>query len=147
MDYTWGRQHTFHDGCDGSVAHVEFTEPFSASLRGPLAARVVEAGRGVGRGVYGVMQGPRLETAAEIDRLERDGCTMVGMTAMPEAALARELGLEYAICAIVVNYAAGRGQSGSIHEQIGISLASGMQAARETLTEVVPALAQGTRTV
>jgi purine nucleoside phosphorylase len=67
----------------------------------------------VRRGIYGVTQGPRLETAAEIDRLARDGCAMVGMTAMPEAILARELGMAYAICAGAVNYAAGRGPDGA----------------------------------
>ena len=71
--------------------HVDFTEPFDAVLAGKLVAAIAACGYAVQRGVYGVTQGPRLETAAEIDRLERDGCAMVGMTAMPEAALAREL--------------------------------------------------------
>ena len=91
------------------VAHAEFTEPFMPELRGQLAVAAADCGFKARRGVYGVTQGPRLETAAEIDRLARDGCAMVGMTAMPEAILARELGMTYAICAGAVNYAAGRG--------------------------------------
>jgi 5'-methylthioadenosine phosphorylase len=62
-------------------------------------------------GVYAATQGPRLETAAEINRLERDGADVVGMTGMPEAALAREISLEYAAITVVANHAAGRGDS------------------------------------
>jgi 5'-methylthioinosine phosphorylase len=141
IDYTWGRAHTFHDGAHGGVEHVEFTEPFDPVLRGCIAECVAARGLGSGRGVYGVVQGPRLETAAEIDRLERDGCTMVGMTAMPEAALARELGVAYALCAVVVNRAAGRAtDTRNIHEEIELNLAGGMQAARRVLSELLPAL-------
>lgn len=145
IDYTSGREQTFHDGADGEVVHIEFTEPFDAELRGRLAEEVVAGGRGVGRGTYGVVDGPRLETAAEIDRLERDGCTMVGMTAMPEAALARELGIAYAVCAIAVNRAAGRAERDSIHAEIERNLASGMDAARQTLESLFPALARPER--
>jgi purine nucleoside phosphorylase len=120
IDYTSGRVGSFYDGLDGRVEHVDFTMPFSAGLRAELLAA---AGRAdvalLDGGVYGVTQGPRLETAAEIDRLERDGCAMVGMTAMPEAALARELGLDYAICALGVNHGAGRSPEGAaIHDQL-----------------------------
>ncbi|WP_295886741.1 S-methyl-5'-thioinosine phosphorylase [uncultured Thiohalocapsa sp.] len=109
IDYTWGRLGTFHDGTDGDVVHVDFTAPFTPALRetllsaGAHLALDLRAG-----GTYGVTQGPRLETAAEIRRLERDGCDLVGMTAMPEAALARERGLDYALLAFVVNWAAGK---------------------------------------
>lgn len=108
IDYTWGREHTFHDGVDGQVGHIEFGEPFASELRESL----LEAAQALGQpvvagGCYGATQGPRLETAAEITRLGRDGCTLVGMTGMPEAALAREAGLRYAMCALVVNWAAG----------------------------------------
>ena len=110
VDYTWGRAHTFSaGGPNGKVFHADFSEPFSPSLRSQLAAAAnaanVEFHDG---GVYGCTQGPRLETAAEIDRMERDGCTVVGMTAMPEAALARELQIPYAGLCMVVNPAAGR---------------------------------------
>ena len=112
IDYTYGRVSTFGGG-GSPVRHIEFAEPFSPLLRGRLAMAVADCGFAVRGGTYGVTQGPRLETAAEIERLGRDGCTMVGMTAMPEAALARELELEYAICAVAVNHAAGRSPDGA----------------------------------
>lgn len=111
IDYTYDRDSTF-GGSGAPVVHVDFTEPFDGPLRGALAAAVADCGYGRRGGVYGVTQGPRLETAAEIDRMERDGCAMVGMTAMPEAALARERGLAYAVCAMAVNHAAGRAPGG-----------------------------------
>ena len=107
VDYTWGRDHTFDAA---GRLHVDFTVPFDAGLAGDFAALAGRIGQDVAMGgVYGCTQGPRLETAAEIDRMERDGCTLVGMTAMPEAALARELGLPLLGICIVVNPAAGRG--------------------------------------
>jgi 5'-methylthioinosine phosphorylase len=142
IDYTWGRAHSFHEPGEGrEVAHVDFAEPFDAALRSGLIAAGAACGEAVSEGVYGVTQGPRLETAAEIDRMERDGCTMVGMTAMPEAGLARELGLGYAICAVIVNRAAGRGPKNvSIHSQLERHMAAGMQRARRLLERAVPAL-------
>ena len=112
IDYTWGRASTFFEGPGAPVNHIDFTEPYSRRLR----MRLLEAAAGAGEritdgGVYAATQGPRLETAAEINRLERDGADVVGMTGMPEAALAREIGLEYAAIAVVANYAAGRGDS------------------------------------
>jgi 5'-methylthioadenosine phosphorylase len=112
LDYTSGRETTFFDGSDRVVIHVDFTEPYSPTLRAHcLAAASAGAIAVRDGGVYAAVSGPRLETAAEIDRLERDGATMVGMTGMPEAALARELGVDYAAIAVVVNQAAGRGDS------------------------------------
>ena len=130
IDYTSGRETSFFDGTREPLRHVEFDPPFSEPLRRSLAKSARDAGvDALDGGTYGVTQGPRLETAAEIDRLARDGCDVVGMTAMPEAALAREAGLEYAICAVSVNRAAGRLPPGaSIHADIGASLASGMAA-------------------
>ena len=118
IDYTWGREHTFADRLDEGLDHIDFTQPFAARLRRGLldAARSADVACFDG-GVYAATQGPRLETAAEIDRLERDGADFVGMTAMPEAALAAELGLEYACLALVVNQAAGRGEQ-SIHAEL-----------------------------
>lgn len=112
IDYTHGRKNTYHDGIELPVKHIDFTEPYSASLRkiAMQAASNVQQNL-VESGVYACVQGPRLETAAEINRLERDGATIVGMTGMPEAALARELGIEYAAACPVVNHAAGRGKS------------------------------------
>jgi 5'-methylthioadenosine phosphorylase/5'-methylthioinosine phosphorylase len=139
IDYTWGRAATF--GGDGDVVHIDFTQPFDAVLADKLAAAIAACGYSVRRGVYGVTQGPRLETAAEIDRLERDGCAMVGMTALPEAALARELHLDYAMCAVAVNYAAGRSPGGAtILSQIELNLALGMQRANEVLQRLIPNL-------
>nr|WP_294864301.1 S-methyl-5'-thioinosine phosphorylase [uncultured Pseudogulbenkiania sp.] len=108
IDYTWGRKHTFFEGPDKPVVHVDFTRPYCPHLR----ARLLAAAQGAGvpivdGGVYAVAQGPRLESPAEIRRLERDGATMVGMTGMPEAALAKEMGIPYAHVCMVVNKAAG----------------------------------------
>jgi len=112
IDYTYGRFCTFHDGKDGVVKHVDFTHPYCPLLRAKLLAASLRAQIAtVDGGTYAATQGPRLETAAEIDRLERDGADMVGMTGMPEAVLARELGLSYAALAVVANWAAGRGSS------------------------------------
>lgn len=110
IDYTWGRISTLCEEEGTEVLHVDFGEPYTPSLR----ARVLEAARTAGvelvdGGCYGATQGPRLETRAEIARMRRDGCDLVGMTGMPEAGLARELGLEYACLAIVANWAAGAG--------------------------------------
>jgi 5'-methylthioadenosine phosphorylase len=112
IDYTWGRASTFFEGPGTPVNHIDFTEPYSRKMR----ARILSAAAAVGErmvdgGVYAATQGPRLESAAEINRLERDGADIVGMTGMPEAALAREIALEYAAIAVVANYAAGRGDS------------------------------------
>ncbi|HKX39253.1 MAG TPA: S-methyl-5'-thioinosine phosphorylase, partial [Burkholderiales bacterium] len=112
IDYTWGRAATFFEGPGAPVNHIDFTEPFSRQMRARLLSAAASAGeRIMDGGVYATTQGPRLETAAEINRLERDGADIVGMTGMPEAALAREIGLEYATIAVVANYAAGRGDS------------------------------------
>ena len=112
IDYTYGRPHTFFEGPDAPVTHIDFTWPYAPALRERLVSRALAAGEALhDGGVYGATQGPRLETAAEISRMERDGCDLVGMTGMPEAALARELGLDYACLSVVVNHAAGKGES------------------------------------
>jgi 5'-methylthioinosine phosphorylase len=112
IDYTFGREFTYFDGKDRPVTNIDFTQPYNEKLRQQILLAIKRAGeKCVVNGVYAVTQGPRLETAAEINRLERDGADMVGMTGMPEAALARELGLAYATIAVVVNSAAGRGNS------------------------------------
>jgi 5'-methylthioinosine phosphorylase len=115
IDYTHGRYDSFCDVEGAKVEHVDFTEPYSVALRGEL----LDAARGAGiaivdGGCYGATQGPRLETRAEIARMRRDGCDLVGMTGMPEAALARELNLDYACLALVANWAAGCGGMASI---------------------------------
>jgi len=114
VDYTWGRPHTYCDGSEGQVVHVDFTAPYDRGLRERLLCAADATGIEVfGTAVYAATQGPRLETAAEIDRLEKDGCDIVGMTGMPEAALARELETPYAAICAVANWAAGRGDSAS----------------------------------
>lgn len=128
IDYTTGREHSYSDGRPGApIDHVEMTPAYDADLRADL--RLAAAASGVtlcGEGVLGVTNGPRLETAAEIRRLQRDGCDMVGMTGMPEAALAREKGLAYACLAVSVNWGAGLKGSGGIHAEIEASIARGM---------------------
>src|SRR5688500_18714846 len=112
IDYTWGRASTFFEGAGVPVNHIDFTEPYSAQLRKALLKAAAACGEKIADGgVYAATQGPRLETAAEINRLERDGADLVGMTGMPEAVLAREISLEYATIAVVANYAAGRADS------------------------------------
>ncbi|MDQ3618053.1 MAG: S-methyl-5'-thioinosine phosphorylase [Pseudomonadota bacterium] len=110
IDYTWGRISTICEEPGNEVLHVDFGEPYTRPLRQAVLAAAAQAGVSlVDGGCYGATQGPRLETRAEIARLRRDGCDLVGMTGMPEAALARELGLDYACLAIVANWAAGAG--------------------------------------
>jgi len=112
IDYTWGRRHTFFEGRDVAVNHIDFNEPYSPPLRESILKAAAACGeKVVDKGVYAATQGPRRETAAEINRLERDGADLVGMTGMPEAALAREIGVQYATIAVVANYAAGKGDS------------------------------------
>ena len=112
IDYTWGREMTFQSGNDGPVVHVDFTEPYHAAVRKLLFDVALRVGEKIFDGaVYATTQGPRLETAAEIDRLERDGADLVGMTGMPEAGLARELDMRYAALCVVSNWAAGRADS------------------------------------
>jgi len=112
IDYTWGRRSTYFEGQGAPVNHIDFTEPYSRELRSRLLNAALACGEQVlDGGVYAATQGPRLETAAEINRLERDGADVVGMTGMPEAALAREISLEYAAITVVANHAAGRGDS------------------------------------
>ena len=112
IDYTHGRKSTFFDGPEKPVTHIDFTWPYCEELRQRFINAAQKAGQKLlAGGVYGATQGPRLESAAEISRLERDGADMVGMTGMPEAALARELGLCYATIAVVTNHAAGKGSS------------------------------------
>ena len=127
IDYTSGRVATF-GGAGAPVVHADFAEPFSPVLRGRIAAAMADCGYPLHAGTYGVTQGPRLETTAEINRMQRDGCAMVGMTGMPEAVLARELGIDYAICAVAVNYAAGRSaDAGSFDAQIHRFMAAGLE--------------------
>ena len=139
IDYTWSRGHTFFEHELTRVVHIDFTNPYSARLRDALCEAASDAGIEVWKtGTYATTQGPRLETAAEIDRLERDGCDVVGMTGMPEAALAKELSLEYAACAVIVNHAAGRGPGEITMEIIQANLGVAMQRVHSLLEHVIP---------
>lgn len=127
IDYTYGRKHTFFEDNLDHVIHVDFTRPYTPALRERLLDAGANAGlRVIDGGVYGCTQGPRLETPAEITRMERDGCDLVGMTGMPEAALARELGVDYVCCAVVANWAAGKTQEEITILEIEANLARGM---------------------
>jgi len=140
IDYTHSRKSTFFEGSGITVMHVDFTHPYSGKLR----ARLLQAARTIGEAVvdgavYACTQGPRLETAGEINRLQRDGADLVGMTGMPEAALARELELEYACLAVVVNDAAGKGTSrqrvalGELEEVLGETMVRAVRILEESL--------------
>ncbi len=142
VDYTHGRAQTFfdedHPGGLTHVTHVDFTEPYADELRdgllGAARARDLQPADGA---VYGVTQGPRLETAAEIRRMERDGCDIVGMTGMPEAALARELELPYACIALVVNWGAGIEGGGIAISSVMRHLEEGMEKVQEVLQIII----------
>lgn len=147
IDYTWGREHTFFDGSvtdiespdrfSASVAHIDFTAPYDEPLRQALITSAQRLGMSVvPQGVYGATQGPRLETPAEVRRLQRDGCDILGMTGMPEAALARELNLPYACIALSVNWAAGLSDESITMEAIRAVLEQGIADIRRILTDV-----------
>ncbi len=141
IDYTWSREHTFFDGGENGVEHIDFTSPYCESLR----ASLIQAGKKAGidlfhYATYAATQGPRLESPAEINRLDRDGCHIVGMTGMPEAALARELELCYASVSVVANMAAGRGEGEITMQEIEQTLLSGMADVRHLLETVIPEL-------
>jgi 5'-methylthioadenosine phosphorylase len=133
IDYTHGRAGTFYTQEDLGLRHVDFTWPYSLELRRDCLLAAQNAGvTMIDGGVYAATQGPRLETAAEINRLERDGAAMVGMTGMPEAVLAREIGVEYAVIAVVANHAAGRAGSAEAisMQEIAVVLEGGMDRVR-----------------
>ena len=141
IDYTHSRKSTFFEGAEARVTHVDFTLPYSARLR----TRLLESARAIGEPIvdgatYACTQGPRLETAAEIERIARDGGDLVGMTGMPEAALAREAGLDYAVLGLVVNHAAGRGES-----RHAIKLEDLESVMKQTVTRAVRILEQAVR--
>ncbi len=141
IDYTWGRISTICEEPGTDVLHVDFGDPYTHLLRQQILAAAREAGVDlVDGGCYGATQGPRLETRAEIRRMRRDGCDLVGMTGMPEAGLAREMGLEYACLAIVANWAAGCGTD----EEITMDeVLANVAAASSGIPALVAALARG----
>ena len=143
IDYTYGREHTYFDDSQGSMKHIDFTEPYSSGLRQALIGAAGIVGLSVrDTGTYGSTQGPRLETAAEIHRLALDGCTIVGMTGMPEAALARELGVDYANISLVVNRAAGCGDESISMASIGRELTRGADKVRAVISTATSLVAR-----
>jgi 5'-deoxy-5'-methylthioadenosine phosphorylase len=134
IDYSSGREHTFFDGNDGQVTHVDFSWPYSAELRGILMEVGLQQGQPLlASATYGSTNGPRLESVAEITRLQQDGCNVVGMTGMPEAALARELGIDYACLALVVNWAAGVEEKAISMQEIMANVEQGMHQIKSLL--------------
>ncbi|UCH53041.1 MAG: S-methyl-5'-thioinosine phosphorylase [Pseudomonadota bacterium] len=139
IDYTWGRAHTFFGSEQKKVTHVDFSFPYCEALRGILIDAATRSKLPVrDRGCYGATQGPRFETAAEIQRMERDGADIVGMTGMPEAGLAREVDLCYACVALVVNPAAGKVEKPISLREIEANLESGMARVRQLLEQTIP---------
>ncbi|MGR9116131.1 MAG: S-methyl-5'-thioinosine phosphorylase [Gammaproteobacteria bacterium] len=134
IDYTYSRKHTFFEADLDEVIHIDFTHPYTPKLRAKLITAAANANIPVTPlGTYGCAQGPRLETAAEIQRMQRDGCDLVGMTGMPEAALAKELGIDYAAIAVVANWAAGKTDGEITMAEIEQHLHKGMSKTAEIL--------------
>lgn len=142
IDYTWSRSNTYFEGGDlDAVTHIDMTWPYNQGVRDTLLKAINNLGiEAADRGTYGATQGPRLETAAEIERMARDGCDLVGMTGMPETALARELELNYACCAVIANWAAGRAEGEITMDEIGRNLDDGMARVKDVLTHVIETL-------
>lgn len=142
IDYTYDRTNTFFDGPPDEVTHIDFSYPYDETLRQALIKGAKTASvMAVDHGVHGVTQGPRLETVAEVQRLQGDGCSIVGMTGMPEATLARELEMHYACCAAVVNPAAGKGQGIIDMDTLNAAVISSMKSARAVITSALTELA------
>ena len=141
IDYTVSRVNTFYEESLKEVVHIDFTKPFCEELRGLIISAAESNSIDIIKdGTYAATQGPRLETAAEINRLEKDGCHLVGMTCMPEAALAREQELCYASISVVANLAAGRGKDALTMDIIEKNLNKGIEQVRKLLESVIPTL-------
>lgn len=141
LDYTYTRKHTFYDSAHGPVKHVDFSYPYTEGLRRKIIDTALQNDISLtSAGTYAATQGPRFETAAEVNRMERDGATIVGMTGMPEAILARELEIDYAMIAVVSNTAAGRSGLEISVEEIKKNLQLGMDNTRALLELVIPRL-------
>ncbi len=129
IDYSYDRKHTFFDDEKHPLTHIDFSYPYNQALRVGLITAAAEVNINVSPiGTYGCTQGPRLETAAEIKRMEQDGCDLVGMTGMPEAALAKELGINYAALSVIANWGAGKSEGeismAEIEENLHVGMAN-----------------------
>lgn len=143
LDYTHSRVSTFFESGVNAVTHIDFTHPYSQRLRQRLLEAAARVREPVFDGaVYACTQGPRLETAAEVNRLERDGADIIGMTGMPEATLAREAALDYASLCVVINHAAGRGASAT-----RVELAQLQEVLQQTMARAVRVLEAAVRGV
>ena len=141
IDYTWGRPSTYFEGELEQTTHIDFTYPYTAEVRQSLVRAARDRGVACSDfGTYAATQGPRLETAAEIVRLERDGCHLVGMTGMPEAVLAAELKMNYGCLALVVNWAAGKADHIITMEEIEAAIEEGMADIKQILAGSMEAL-------
>lgn len=143
IDYTYGRVSTFFDDENDKVVHIDFTHPYCEDLRQQIIrAATFSNVEVVKEGIYGATQGPRLETAAEINRMEKDGCSIVGMTGMPEASLAKEIDLCYATCAIVANWAAGKSDTEITMEEVNANIEKGLLSLVSLLKSLLPSFSQ-----
>jgi len=142
IDYTHGRAQTYRDVNDTQVNHIDFSYPFSENLRKALITTLDKHECHYEKnGTYGVTQGPRLETIAEIIRMQRDGCDIVGMTAMPEASLARELDMRYATLSLVVNWAAGKGEGNIVSmDEITKLITTSNKACESIVSDIITSL-------
>jgi 5'-methylthioadenosine phosphorylase/5'-methylthioinosine phosphorylase len=139
IDYSYERKHTYFEDGEYPLTHVDFTYPYNQRLRSALISAAANATINVSPiATYGCTQGPRLETAAEIKRMEKDGCDLVGMTGMPEAALAKELNMDYAAIAVVANWAAGKSEGeitmAEIEQHLHIGMANAAQLLKAFIT-------------
>ena len=146
IDYTHDRESTFFDGGDNPVEHIDFSYPYNDVLRQSLisGARTCEDVKLVETGTYGAVRGPRFDTVAEVQRMARDGCTIIGMTGMPEASLAAELRVAYACLAVVINPAAGSAGKPIDTGSLAAAIDGGMTTARSVLSATLqmPEMAQ-----
>jgi 5'-methylthioinosine phosphorylase len=141
IDYSWGREHSYSDSEHVPLAHVDFTNPYEGPLRRALLQSADRIGLElVDGGCIGVFQGPRLESAAEVEKARRDGCDMAGMTSLPEAGLARELGLDYAGIAVISNWGAGVSDDLISEDDIAETLREPMGRVRALLKTLVQTL-------
>ena len=139
IDYTYGREHSFFSEDFSLNKHIDFTYPYDEILRQQILQAAQQHDVAIiDGGTYGAVQGPRLETAAEIIRMAQDGCTLVGMTGMPEASLARELDVAYATCALSANWAAGLSDAIITMSEIEQTVENGMSRIKKILTELIP---------
>jgi len=141
IDYTYGREHSFFSDDFSSDKHIDFTFPYDETLRQQIIQAAKAANVSIVKdGTYGAVQGPRLETAAEIKRMAQEGCSLVGMTGMPEASLARELNVDYATIALSANWAAGLSDSVITMTEIEQTVADGISQIKKVLSTLIPSL-------